>query len=188
MTHSILKRPWRSLLLMVVFSAMLAGCTGLPRGVTPIGEFDARRYEGPWFEIMRLDHRFERDLSDVTATYRLRPDGSVQVINRGYDRKRCRWREIEGEAVFLGEPQTASLAVTFFRPFAGGYHVIALDRERYQWAMISGPTRGYLWILARQTELDPQVLERLIGQAGALGFRVEELIRVEHGQARCRQS
>ena len=94
----------------------LSGCTALPLGVMPIEDFEARRYEGQWFEIMRLDHGFERGLSEVTAAYSLLPDGRVRVINRGYDTKRCRWREIEGQASFLGDPRTGSLAVTFFPP------------------------------------------------------------------------
>ncbi len=171
--------------LLVLAALVLAGCTGIPRGLTPVEGFELRRYEGRWFEIMRLDHGFERGLSEVTATYSVQADGRVRVLNRGYDDKRCRWREIEGSATFLGDPRTGSLGVTFFPPFAGGYHVIALDREGYQWAMVSGPTRGYLWILARAPELEPQVLERLVREARSLDFPVDELIRVAHGGRGC---
>ena len=83
------------------------------------------RYLGTWYEIARLDHSFERGLSNVTATYELRDDGRIRVLNRGFDTSDCEWQDAEGTASFRGDPAVASLAVTFFWPFAGGYHVFA---------------------------------------------------------------
>jgi apolipoprotein D and lipocalin family protein len=170
---------------MLLLALAAAGCTGIPKGVAPVEGFDVQRYKGEWFEIMRLDHSFERGLSNVTATYALRDDGSVGVLNRGFDAKNCRWKEASGRAVFQGAPETASLSVTFFWPFAGGYHVLALDKADYRWALVSGPTRGYLWILARQPDLAPEIRDRLVAQARGLGFPAEELILVEHGPLPC---
>lgn len=159
---------------------LLSGCTGLPKGAEPVSDFDIGRYLGQWHEIARLDHSFERGLSHVTATYSLRGDGRVDVINRGYDAGGEKWKQAEGVARFQGDPTVASLSVTFQWPFAGGYHVISLDREDYQWAMVAGPSHGYLWILARAPELDGEVVARLVGEATALGFPTDELIFVEH--------
>lgn len=164
---------------------MLSACTGLPDGVEAVTGFDAERYTGRWYEIYRLDHRFERGLTNVTADYQLRDDGKVNVINRGFDPRRCEWREVEGTARFLGDADTASLAVSFFFGISGGYHVIALDHEDYGYTMISGPTRGYLWILAREPRLDAGISERLIAQAAALGFATDELIEVDHSEQDC---
>jgi apolipoprotein D and lipocalin family protein len=178
----------RSLIGLSIAASLLSGCTGLPKGLDVVSGFEARRYEGEWFEIMRLDHRFERGLSNITARYSILPDGRVRVLNKGFDTRRCQWRSVEGTARFLSDPATASLAVSFFGPFAGGYHVIELDRADYQWAVVSGPTRGYLWILARNPALEPATLERLVSRVRELGFAADELIRVEHGEPRCRAS
>ncbi len=121
----------------------------------------------------------------MTATYTLREGESVGVLNRGFHRANCRWKEADGSAVFQGPPDTASLSVTFFWPFAGGYHVFALDRQDYGWAMISGPSHDYLWILARQPDLSPEIRQRLVDKARDLGFPVDELILVDHGSATC---
>lgn len=164
---------------------LLANCTGKPEGVEPVRPFDVQRYKGEWFEIMRLDHRFERGLTNVTATYTLRDDGSIGVVNRGFDRDACRWKEVEGRAVFQGDSDTASLSVTFFWPFAAGYHVIALDQQDYAWAMVSGPSRDYLWILARRADLSPEIRNRLVNEARGLAFPVDHLMRVEHSAAAC---
>ena len=161
----------------------LAACTGLPDGIEPV-RFNAQRYAGPWYEIMRLDHSFERGLTNVQAIYTLKPDGRVQVINKGFNPQSCQWRDIEGSASFLAASDIASLSVTFFPPFAGGYHVFALD-PNYQWAMIAGPTRDYLWILARTPTIDPGLRARLVKEAQAKGFPVDQLILVDQGPLRC---
>ena len=165
--------------------AVLAGCTGRPDNVEPVRPFDVQRYKGKWFEIMRLDHSFERGLTNVTATYTLRDDGSVGVLNRGFDRKKCRWKEADGRAEFQGARDTASLSVTFFWPFAGGYHVFALDQQDYGWALVSGPSHKYLWILARQPKLSAGIRNRLVDLARDLGFPIDDLILVEHGKPDC---
>ena len=171
--------------LFLALAALVAGCTGKPEGVEAVRPFDIQRYKGEWFEIMRLDHSFERGLTNVTANYTLRDDGSVGVLNKGFDRKNCRWKEADGRAVFQGERDTASLSVTFLWPFAGGYHVFALDQHDYGWALVSGPSRSYLWILARRPNLDVDLRNRLIGMARERGFPVDQLIPVEHGKPVC---
>ena len=174
-----------SLTFVVALLVVLGGCASRPDGVEPVRPFDVQRYKGEWFEIMRLDHSFERGLTNVTATYTLRDDGSVGVLNRGFDRKNCRWKEADGRAVFQGDRDTASLSVTFFWPFAGGYHVFALDQQDYGWALISGPSRSYLWILSRKPDLSVDIRNRLVDQARSLGFPVGELILVNHGSRDC---
>jgi apolipoprotein D and lipocalin family protein len=166
-------------LLMAIFSL---GCTGVPKGLEPVAGFEAERYMGKWYEIARFDHTFERGLTDVTATYTLRHDGAVRVVNRGYDVEDSEWDEINGVARFRGEPTVASLKVSFLWPFYGGYHVIALDKEGYRWAMVVGPSRGYLWILSRSKQLDAAILDRLVQQAAEWGFETDELVYVSHGR------
>ncbi len=145
-------------------------------------DFELSRYLGTWYEIARLDHRFERGLSSVTASYSMREDGGVRVINRGFDSASNTWQEAEGKAFFIGEPDVGQLKVSFFGPFYGAYNVMALDGD-YQWAMVAGPSTSYLWILARGRQLDPGILQDLKNQARAAGFPVAELILVEHEPA-----
>ncbi|NCU21810.1 lipocalin, partial [Candidatus Falkowbacteria bacterium] len=148
---------------------------------TPVHPFDAKRYLGTWYTLMRLDHRFDRDLTHVTATYGAMDDGRVSVVNRGYDPKARQWRRIEGAARFLDGPDTASLAVTFFWPITGGYHVVYVD-DAYSTAIVTGPTRDYLWFLARTPQIPEETLMGLVEIARANGFAVEGLTRVKQDQ------
>lgn len=159
-------------------AALLTGCTGIPDGLEAVDGFELDRYLGTWYEIARLDHRFERGLSNVTANYSRREDGGVKVVNRGFNEENGEWKEALGKAYFIGSPDVGRLKVSFFGPFYGGYNVISLDKQDYRYSVIAGPDRSYFWILSRTPTLEPAVLERLIDYAQAAGFPTDELILV----------
>ena len=144
---------WRTIgyACLVLVTAFLGGCASVPEGLQPVTGFQADRYLGTWYEIARLDHSFERGLSKVTAEYSRRDDGSIQVVNRGYDARRGKWREARAVARFNGPTDVASLKVTFFWPFSGTYNVIVLDQQAYNYEITSGfwPGRSTLIQLFR---------------------------------------
>ena len=167
--------------LLALLAVFVTACTGTPDGVTVVSGFDLNRYLGTWYEIARLDHPFERGLSNITATYSLRDDGGVKVINRGYNVEDQEWDEADGKAYFVGDENVGQLKVSFFGPFYGGYNIIELDRENYQYALVCGPSKKYLWVLARTKQLDESVLKQLVARAKSYGFKTDELIFVDQG-------
>ena len=168
--------------LLAICTAFLAlgGCTGVPDGLQPVTGFESDRYLGKWYEIARMDHSFERGLSNVSATYSRKPDGDIAVVNRGYEDSKEQWKEIEGKARLIQGPDIGSLKVSFFGPFYSGYHIIALDRINYTYAMVVGYNRDYLWILSRQKTMEETVLADLVAKAQQWGFQTENLIYVKH--------
>lgn len=165
-----------SWLLLALIGTSLAGCTGIPEGTQPVKGFELERYLGTWYEIARMDHRFERGLSNVTAEYRLKDDGGVRVLNRGFNTDKETWKEAEGKAYFVGDSNIGQLKVSFFGPFYASYNIIALDQEAYQWSLVSGPDKDYLWILSRTPDLDQSVKDQLVKLAKSLGYKTDELI------------
>jgi len=161
-----------------VFFAVLSGCVGIPENVRPVKGFDVNRYLGTWYEIARLDHSFERGLDKVTATYSLRDDGGVRVLNKGFNTAKGEWKEAEGKAYLQETPDIGRFKVSFFGPFYGGYNIMALDTVHYQYAMVCGPDISYLWILSRTPQMDKAVLDQLVGMAKSLGFDTDHLIHV----------
>jgi len=166
----------RFLILVILF---LSGCVGLPENVTPVGNFQLDEYLGKWYEIARLDHSFERGLTQVTATYSLRKDGGVRVVNRGYSPEKKRWKQAIGKAYFVKNPHLGYLKVSFFGPFYASYIIIELDHAGYQYALVAGPDKSYLWILARSPTISKVLQNRLIAKASAMGFDTQKLIFVE---------
>jgi len=164
-------------LLLIALSFTLTACSvKLPDGVTPVDDFALEAYLGRWYEIARLDHRFERGLSQVTADYSLRNDGGVRVLNRGFNDNKGKWEDAEGRAYFVQNEQTGFLKVSFFGPFYGAYVII--DHDPGEYSLVSGPDRSYLWILARTPTLPQQTVDRLLAKAKVLGYDTNALIWV----------
>ena len=164
--------------LLVLIAALLSGCTGIPDGVTAINGFEINRYMGTWYEIARLDHRFERGLNNISATYTLSEDGGVKVLNKGWNQADGKWDQAEGKAYFVEQPDKGRLKVSFFGPFYGGYNIIDLDKKDYAYSMVTGPDKSYLWILSRTRQLPKATLDALIEKAKQLGFATDKLIFV----------
>ena len=164
----------------------LGACVSVPEGIEPVAGFDAERYLGTWYEIARLDHRFERGLENVTAEYSRGEDGTLRVVNRGWDADDGEWSEVEGRARFVEDPDTGHLKVSFFGPFWSSYVVFELD-EGYERAYVTGNDRDTLWLLARTPTVEEGAYEAFVEESEALGFDVDGLIRVEQ-DARARDS
>jgi apolipoprotein D and lipocalin family protein len=166
-------------LFIIILAVLLSGCTGLPENVRPVNNFKVEKYLGKWYEIARLDHSFERGLTRITAEYSLRDDGGLKVVNRGYSASENKWQEAEGKAYFVGDPNQAYLKVSFFEPIYGSYIVFELDHDNYQYALVSGPDKSYLWLLAREPKIKDEIKKTLIAKAASLGFDTSQLIFVD---------
>ena len=168
--------------LAMVLCVLTGGCTGIPKGIAAVEDFALERYLGRWYEIARLDHSFERGLSRVTAEYRLGEAGRLTVVNRGYRADTGEWKSVTGTARFAGSDRRGHLLVSFFPPFAASYVIIELDQQDYRYALVCGPNRDYLWILSREPVLDSSTRNQLVARAEGLGFPVDELLFIDHGE------
>ena len=164
-------------------SASLTGCAGNPVNAVPVKNFDADRYLGTWYEIARMDHSFERGMTDVTANYTKRDKGGIVVKNRGYKVKKGKFSDAVGKAKFKGDEDTGHLKVSFFGPFYGDYIVFDMDQENYSYAYISGGKDNYLWLLARTPEVSESVKQDFISKSEDLGYNTDELIWVDQSRA-----
>jgi apolipoprotein D and lipocalin family protein len=169
-------------LIAFIFTAaallMVSACTAVPDNVEPVSGFEIDRYLGKWYEIARLDHRFERGMDNVTAEYRLMDDGGVSVTNRGYVTEEQSWKQADGKAYFVDRQDKGHLKVSFFGPFYGSYVVFGLDQQDYQYAFVTSYDRSYLWLLSRQPVVSDEVINRFVGRAKELGYDTDKLIFV----------
>ena len=167
---------------ILIAGLLLAGCTGVPDGVRPVKNFELENYLGKWYEIARLDHSFERGMNFVTATYTMRDDGGVRVLNRGFKSDLQQWSEAEGKAYFVETPDLGHLKVSFFGPFYGSYVIFEIGSENYDYAFVSGMNTDYLWLLSRSPEVDEKLLDLFRSRAKSLGFKIEDLIMVDQSE------
>lgn len=158
---------------------LISSCVSIPKNVKPVKPFKAEKYLGTWYEIARLDMRFERNLNNVTATYSMNENGTIKVDNKGYDYVKKEWKQSVGKAKFLKEKDLGSLKVSFFGPFYAGYNVVALD-ENYQYALVAGSNEKYLWILSRTKTIPDNIKEEYLKIAKSIGYKTDSLLWVKH--------
>ncbi len=158
---------------------VLSSFVRIPKGAIAVKPFDLPKYLGKWYEIARLDYRWEKNLDNVTATYTLKENGDIRVDNKGYNVKKDKWEESIGKAKPVSDPTKAELKVSFFGPFYSGYNVIAID-ENYQYALVAGENLDYLWILSREKTIPENVKQEYLQKAQAIGYKTENLVWVKH--------
>jgi apolipoprotein D and lipocalin family protein len=156
--------------------ALLAGSLArADKPALPTAEVDLPRYLGTWYEIARMPSRFEKGCAGVTATYQLREDGEIAVLNRCLKGGLAGEEKLaRGHAWIPDKSQPGKLKVSFFWPFRADYWVVDLDRD-YQWAVVGDPGRKYLWILSRTPTLDRALVDELTAKMKGLGFAVSRL-------------
>lgn len=153
----------------------------IPDGVKAVENFNVKKYLGTWYEVARIDFKYEKNLNNTTATYSLNKDGSIKVVNRGYNYKTNTYKKSEGKAVFVKEQNTGMLKVSFFGPFYDGYNVLAID-DAYTHALVCGRNHDYLWLLCRQPNMYEAIRDRYLKIATANGFDINRLLWVVHDQ------
>lgn len=172
-------QKWHTGLAMVIGAAVLAtnfvSCVSIPKGARAVSPFQKDQYLGKWYEIARMDFKFEKNLDHVTATYSLNSDGTIRVDNQGYNYLKKEWKESIGKAKFVKSSDTARLKVSFFSPFYAGYNVIAIDPE-YKYAMVAGNNLDYLWLLSREKDIPTKIKTEYLKQAKSLGYDVNKLV------------
>ena len=173
------------IVMSMIGTMVLASMVGVDgkKELEVVGAVDLSRYAGRWYEIARLPNRFEKKCADsVTATYTLRPDGKVDVVNR------CRkangeYTTAKGKAKIVDKKTNAKLKVTFFWPFYGDYWILDLGPD-YEYAVVGAPNRDYLWILSRTPRIDEQLYESLVAKMASRGFETERMIRTSQPDER----
>ena len=140
---------------------------------------DINRYAGKWYEIARFPHRFEKNLVGVTATYTLRPDGKISVLNEGYKNTLDgKHKKAKAFAKIKNPDIPGWLKVYFFWPFGADYLILELDQENYDYALVGSSTDNYLWILSRTPTMDESTYQMLVTKAAGRGYDTSKLERV----------
>jgi lipocalin len=164
--------------LILIASLLILSCQSKKYDDLPVvKQVDLKRYIGTWFEIARKPNYFEQGLSCITATYTLKENGKIDVLNKGFNG--TKFKIASGTAKIPDSNFPAKLKVSFFGPFYGDYQIIELDTN-YKYALVGEPSREYLWILSRTAQLDSTICNKLIKKARSLAYKTDDLIYVDN--------
>jgi len=173
--------------MMLILSMMILliniGCNSTKdmKRTETVKQLNLDKFLGKWYEIARFDHSFERGMSGVTATYSMREDGKIKVLNQGYKGGlNGMLSQAVGKAK-IPKPteEPGKLKVSFFWIFYGDYFVLELDEQNYHWALIGSSSKKYLWILSRTPQLEDGIKNHILEKIRERGYSEELLIWVE---------
>lgn len=171
-----------NLLIISLFIFIAGGCgqnKNMERTKT-VEKLELEKFLGTWYEIARFDHSFERGMQGVTATYSMREDGKIKVLNQGYKGSLDGpLKQAIGKAKIPNAQEAGKLKVSFFWIFYGDYFVLELDDINYQWAVIGSSSEKYLWILSRTPQLEESVQQDLLEKIQKRSYPLENLIWVD---------
>ena len=157
-----------SIILLLLF---MLSCSSNKIELRTLNDFESKKYLGKWYEIARIDNSFEKNLTNVTAEYSLNSDGTIKVINKGYHKTKNKEKTIEGKAKIIDK----GLLKVYFIPFFGAdYNVLYVD-SNYEYALVGGNKKNYLWILSRNDTLEDNIYDKLIQIALERGYDVKLL-------------
>ena len=159
----------------------MTGCTNMQRQTAfplPVVPYvDLNRYAGTWYEIARYPNSFQEGCVGSRATYTLRDDGKISVLNECYDKTfHGKIRSAKGKAWVIDKETNAKLKVSFFWPFSGDYWIIDLGKN-YEYAVIGHPKRKYLWILSRTREMEGEVYNTILSRLQEKHYDTSRLIK-----------
>ena len=163
-------------IILVCITLLFIGCSNNYEPLPTVQKVELNRYLGTWYEIARYDQYFERGCSNISATYSLKDDGNIQVLNRCT--KDGKLNQANGVAYAVDE-SFSKLKVSFFRPFYGDYQILMLG-EDYSYAVIGEPSREYFWILSRTKVLNEEMKQMILQKMPSLGYDESQLIWPEH--------
>lgn len=168
-----------SILLLAVVVASAASSATIPKKAKAVTGFQTESYMGAWYEIARLDTVYEKNLIHTKMNYTKNNDGTIIVLNTGYNTAKKEWVEADGIMRFVKERDTAMLEVSFFGPFYTGYNVIAIDQD-YRYALVAGKNLKFLWLLSRNPDMPESVKSEYLQLAAQIGYKVEDLLWLDH--------
>lgn len=171
----------RKSIFIISFSTLFCSCLSATHAPLPppevVSHVELSRYTGIWYEIARYPNRFQKGCIESSAAYKLGSDGSLTIVNSCI--KNGAMKTVKGKARVIDPTANAKLKVSFFWPFSGDYWIIDLGPD-YDYAVVSGPDRKYLWILSRSPEMDDTLYGEILGRLKKQGF---DILRLERTQS-----
>lgn len=164
----------KNILAFVFVFLFITGCSTKDPNIKSVDNLDLNKYIGKWYEVARYEHFFEKNCKNVSATYSIKENKNIKVINRCEDITTNEKKEAIGEAIKV-DNTNSKLKVTFFWPFYGDYWVIMLADD-YSYAVVSEPTKEYLWILSRTKKLPKNIQDNILEKLKNLDFDTDKLI------------
>lgn len=153
---------------------------GFTKGIEPLKDVEFKSYTGTWYEIARLPNKFQKNLNNTTLTFRIDSEGKMKMISRGYKKsKKEDCTTMKGTVNIPDSKKKGKLEVKLFKFVTLKYNIIDIDKVNFEYALVAGEDKDFLWILSRSPELSKGNYDKMLKSAEAKGFNVSRLEMVK---------
>jgi apolipoprotein D and lipocalin family protein len=158
-------------------SLLAAGCAQAPPPLPAVHDVDLDRFMGRWYVIANIPTFLERDAYNAVESYERNGDGTIATtftFRRG---------AFDGETVeyrprgYVSDASPAVWGMQFVWPIKAEYRIAYIAPD-YSRTIVARSARDYVWIMAREPEISPEVYASLVMTVGELGYDAAKLKRV----------
>ena len=163
-----------------------------PKTLKPVESLELHRFAGKWYEIARKPVTIERrSFQNITTHYTVIDENKLEV-EWHYNTDDGKLGQLFGEAVVVNPPDNSRFKISYLPEFlhalrARSYIIFRLDPD-YKIMLLGNKKRTHLWLLARDPNLDSRVVEDYLSVACEQGFKLDNLIYVEHHKVAAKQT
>ena len=168
-------------LLKVLVPTVLLLVVGACKTAEPMPVVDAvdlNRFMGDWYVIANIPTFIETDAYNPVETYRLNADGTVATtfaFNKGeFSGER---KEYNPKGFVVEDTGNAVWGMQFVWPIKAEYRIVYLDPD-YQFTIIGRSKRDYVWLMAREPNIDEIDYDRLLKIIAEEGYDLGKIRRV----------
>lgn len=153
----------------------------IPRKAVAINPFEIDKFLGKWYEVARLDYKYDRNIMNTSIDFSLKPNGNLRVVKRLYNYYKKKKEINIGMAKFAGPIYEGKMLLSFRKPLYFGYNVIGIDPD-YKYALVVGEDHRHLWLLSREHTMPEDIRRSFIHKASLIGYDISKLIWVEQNE------
>lgn len=162
--------------LLVLFG--VGGCVSNQAPLDTVDYVDLERFMGDWYVIANIPTFVEKGAYNAVETYALNDDGTIAttfVFRKGaFDGK----RKEHNPRGFVQDTETNAVwGMRFIWPFKADYRIVYLNDD-YSQTVIARNKLDYVWIMARQPQIDESEYQALLQMIGELGYDVSQVQKV----------
>ena len=167
------------LLFLIIF--LIQGCKNDDKSMNKIQSMetvkyvDLDRFMGDWYVIANIPTFIEKGAVNAIESYKLNEKGQVETTFTFRKKNPNGKRKIYNPKGFIWNKETnAEWRMQFLWPFKAPFLIIDLP-EDYSYTVIGYPNRKYVWIMAREPVIPPEIYNGILINLENIGYDINQI-------------
>lgn len=159
----------------------LSSCSSAPKYETQLTDVDLQKFMGKWYVIAGRFTPFEKEVHNGIETYEY--DKAEDKIKIGFTYNKGAFdgpvKSLPQTGWVYNKTTNAHWKVSPLWPLKLDYLIVGLAPD-YSWTVIGVPNQNYVWIMARDYNLNQAQLDQIIEEMKKRNYNMDDLVKVPH--------